>query len=532
MGKKGEYRDTFNFRLFPQYTYTKVQMRRFRLFQGRIEHWKAAINYADSFLEPNRINLLYMLGYVPQMETYIKRTRSNTVVLCAKIPKEFLQIYDTYWELIEKFQNIGYADQEGNLTAAYHIEREKEENYRGTGVLPDEFYQLRDEEERIINDYERVKSEIGNYFKRYTVIDKAHSGKLISFENLNWIIKQYFPFGREQCGISNQAVISIKGVKDAMQAGLDKENAPKLLGFSADTDCYAVCKQGIRRCQMDLNIALRNKGSVDLVKLVNRMKNPPYGWGNEPHAAYCLGYALSDHLDETWIWDNVACFPSQEIAAYILRSIIVGNLMRRHSFVLITEAGWRLSNRFAYMFGIGANSYTPKDAVDEKILKLYQAGLSERKIADELESMTNVAVHKRLVKMRITPDTKIPFCNMASQICTKIEHMTRWPVSVIDERLRDSLCGEWDHEHHMSIPIFGKEKVREALSYFNPEKCKELKMKLDAINDLVPALIREKYGSDIDISAVKGECTTSASGWLWDSNMFWECVDRFLNQKQ
>ena len=63
MAKKTEYKDTFTFRLFPEYTYTKAQRRRFRLFQGRIEHWRKAINYADSFNNPNRINLLYLIGY-------------------------------------------------------------------------------------------------------------------------------------------------------------------------------------------------------------------------------------------------------------------------------------------------------------------------------------------------------------------------------------------------------------------------------------------------------------------------------------
>ena len=216
--KKVEHRDTFDFRLFPEYTYTKVQHKRLRLFQGRIEHWRAAINYADSFEGHNKINILFMLGYDAKMEAYINRTKNNVVILCAKIPKEFLQAYDAYWTLIEKLRNVGYADKDGNLTPIFYTERKKEAKYRGTGVLSDELYQAHDLEDHIINEYEHVKAEIGNYFANYIVIDKGHSGRRISHENLDWIIKQYFPFGREQCGISNQAVTSIKRIAEIGRA--------------------------------------------------------------------------------------------------------------------------------------------------------------------------------------------------------------------------------------------------------------------------------------------------------------------------
>lgn len=528
--KKAEYRDTFDFRLFPEYTYTKVQHKRLRLFQGRIEHWRAAINYADSFEGRNKINILFMLGYDAKMETYINRTKNNVVILCAKIPKEFLQAYDAYWTLIEKLRNVGYADKDGNLTSVFYTEREKEAKYRGTGVLSDELYQAHDLEDHIINEYEHIKAEIGNYFANYTVIDKGHSGRCISHENLDWIIKQYFPFGREQCGISNQAVISIKRISDALQAGLDRENTPKLLGFPAEADCYTICKQSIRRCQMDLNIGLRNKGSVDLVKLVNRMRNPPYGWDFEPHAAYCLGYALSEHLDESWIWDGIACFSSREIAVSVLRNILAEHLMRRRSFRLITETGWRLSNRFAYMFNLNADNYSPKDAIDEKILELHQSGLSERKIATELGAMTNIAIHKRLVKMRTASGERIPFCNMAYKICKKVESITRWPIAIIDEHLWSALYGEYDEDNYIIITIFGRDRVRDALSYFTLEKCKELKAKLETINDFVPSLIRNRYGADVNIKEIERVCTTQSSGWLWESDVFWECVDRYMDQ--
>lgn len=205
--------------------------------------------------------------------------------------------------------------------------------------------------------------------------------------------------------------------------------------------------------------------------------------------------------------------------------------MRRHSFQLITETGWRLSNRFAYMFDLNADNHSPKDATDEKILELHQLGLSERKIAAELGTMTNIAIHKRLVKMRTASGERIPFCNMAFKICKKVESLTRWPIAIIDEHLWDALYGAYDEDNHTNIPIFGRDRVRDALSYFTLEKCKELKARLETINDFVPSLIRNRYGADVNIEEIERACTTQSSGWLWESDVFWECVDRYMNRQ-
>ena len=530
MGKKSvEYHDTFEFRLFPEYTYTKSQQWRLRLFQGRIEHWRAAVNYADSFADGNRINLLYMLGYHPSMEAYMKKTKGNTVMLCAKIPQEFFEIYDTYWDLVKKYQSIGLADVNGHFLLAYYTEREKEEKYRGTGILSDDLYRRNDEEKRILEEYARIQKEIGVYFERYIIINKRGQGRTISYKSLDQLIRQYFPRGREQCGISeNLYKFIIKKRSDALQAGLNLENVPKLLGLPDGTDCYTVCRRGIRRCQMYLNTAIRSNGVVDLVEVMEHMKAPPYGWDNEPHAAYCFGYAVSGYLDKTWIFDGIAFFPARDVIFTVLQNILFGHLGRRRSFMLVSEDGSCLSSRFAYMFGVETDRMSPKDGIDKRILELHLVGLSERKIAQKIGTMTNIAVHKRLDKMRTATLETIPFCDMARKCCQGIRSITRWPVAIVDERLRDTLCGVWDSTNLISTPVFGKERVREALSYFTPERCREIKRKFDQINSEVPAMIRRKYGANIDVDALQKMCTTTESGWLWDSETFWDCVERYL----
>lgn len=525
--KPPEYKDSFHFRLFPDYTYTRAQNLRFRLFQGRIEHWRAAVNYADQFREPNRINLLYLLGYRPGIRKYVEKTQSNLVILCANIQPEQLKAYDAYWSLMEKFKGI-YADAGGTLLPCYYKERETEKAYRGTGIFSSELYELHDAEDRIIADYERLKMEIRSCFERYTCIRRGSPEKTASHEDLDRIIRQYFLYGREQCAVLKRNFTSIKGIENALKSGLRRENAPKLLDLPQGADCFTACKRSIRRCQMALNTALRNDGAINLSNLFEQMKHPPYGWSTDSHAAYCFGYAVSGCLDNTWSWDTVNCFPSQESIYSVLRSIVFGTAKRWCSYTLVSENGFRLASRFAYMFGIDTGDYLPRDAIDKQILALHRAGCTERKIADELGTMTNVAVHKRLARMRKTPEAPVPFCVMANTICMEIEGRTRWPVALIDSQLHSALCGDWDYEQNVSIPIFGKARVREALSYFTLERCRILKEKLDAINSLIPAMIRERYGAETDTDALMESYTTRSSGWLWDAEIFWETSEKYV----
>lgn len=525
------YKDTFNFRLFPEYNYSKAQKRRIRLFQGRVEHYRAAINYADSFNDPNCINLLYMIGYHPKIKNYVEKTSNNVVILCAKIPSNLLQIYDNYWELIEKFRAGGYADKNGNLQPIYYEERATREKYRSTGTLMKEVYEQHDPEDQLVDTYEMVKGQILDSFSNYTVIDKLGPERKITHEELDKLIRQYFPYGREQCGVGEKAYISLRKMDDALDAGLHRADASKLLDLPVGADCYTACKKAIRRCQMNLNVSLRNDGTVDLVKLMERMKNPPYGWDDDPHSAYCFGYAISEFLDGTWVWDEVCCFPTQEAIKAVLRNILRGSLGRRHSYILVSESGYRLSSRISYIFGIEDDSYTPRDDVDKKILGLMQIGLSERKIAAQLGNMSNVAVHKRISKMQTAQIEGTPFCNLAVEACQRVRNLTRWPVALVDEHLQEVLCGTYDSENHISIPVFGKNAVSSELFYFTLEKCRALKEKISTINEDIPDMIRQRYGADADIEEIQRWCTTTDSGWLWSSKTFWECVDRFVKNR-
>lgn len=523
--KPVEYRDTFDFRVFPVYSYTNSQNRRLTLFQGRVEHWRKAINYANSFQDENKISLLYMIGYHSSMKAYVDKMDANIVVLCAKVSAEMLKAYDAYWDIVRRLRGIGQADKEGNLLPIYYEDRKIREKY------PEHFQEQRMEDE-IIDRYEHVKAEIIDCFSTYTLIDKRGPERPFSHDDLNSLILQYFPHGRERCAVGEKAYTSPKRVADALQAGLDRENAAKLLDLPPGTDTYEVCRKNIKRCQMNLNTTLRNVGYIDLDDLFAEMKKPPYGWDAEPHAAYCFGYAVSGWLDKAWVWDGVACFPFREAARRSLRDVVLGVLRKRRPYVLISDAGNRLSKRFAYMFGVVADELVPSDDTDKKILALYRTGLTERKIADELGTMSNVAVHKRIEKMRRWNED-IPFCNMAFKVCSKIADNTRWPISILDDQLRETLYGYDDlrgREYSLhSVPVFGIDRVREKLSYFTWERCRVLKDLYEKINTYVPTLIRERYGSDVDLDALKKFCTTQASSWLWKADTFWECVERFIS---
>lgn len=526
--KKREYRDTFDFRLFPDYTYTAAQRKRFLLFQGRIEHWKAAVNYADSFDDPNRINILFLIGYSNKIRAYVEKTKANLVVLCADVPSEFLKAYDDYWALVKSYQGSGYANQEDGFMPQYFTEREKENSFRESGLLADDIFLRNDREAAIIGAYEIAKRDADFLFSKWIVVSKLLPEQRISQSDLGKVVKKIYPFGREQAGVGDGAyTAAAKRLREAIRAGLSRSDCTKLLHLQ-NSDSYEVCKKSIRRCEMDLNVALRKTGYANLTQIMERMKHPPYGWSSEVHAAYCFGYALSIHLENTWVWDEVTCFPTSEVIETIVLHTVQGLTLRKKGYVLIEEAGYSLSERFAYLFDIGSDQYVPKDDTDKEILSLHCIGMSERKIAQKIGTMSNVAVHKRLSKMKQNQDTKIPMCNMASLICKKIENMSRWPVSLVDQRLRDTLCGDFNQDVYLSIPIFGRQKVRDELAYFTWDRCKELKEKLLNINEYVPGLIRQRYGNDVDIDHIYNVCTTQCSGWLWDADFFWEHIDRSI----
>lgn len=527
-GRPIEYRDTFEFRIFPDYTYTATQKLRVRLFQGRIEHWRAAVNYADRFAAPQNINLLYMIGYTPKLKDYLERnTNTNLVVLCAPFTKEDLDIYDNFWNLVKRYKPAGLVDKDGKFSSDFYETGRKNIQHRDSYDLAKEIALEYESHFALIESYEKLKERGIGYFSRMIMVDKLHAERTVSFSDLDKIIKSYFPYGRERIGMSDKAIRSPKKILDALQTGLHRESAAKIFGLPNDTDTYTLCKKEIKRCKMDISVPIRNTGVADLVAIFRKMQAPPYGWDNDIHTAYCFGYAVSEFLDNAWIWDTINVFPARETAQSVLGSIIRMKLGRRHTFILTTESGKKLSNRFAYLFNIG--TMVPKDAVDERILELSKLGFSERKIAEQLQTISNVAVHKRLVRMRTSTEQNMPFADMTKWICKRIEEKTRWPISVIDSRLQQTICGTYDPEHYVSTPLLDRASIRDALKYFTEERCREIKAKLERIDTYVPELIRERYGNDVNVDDIYKYCTTECSGWLWEPDIFWDSVNNHIN---
>lgn len=190
-----EYKDTFEFKLFPQYTYTKLQQKRFRLFQGRVEHYRKIINYADSFSELNTINLVYMIGYNKNIRAYVQKTKSNVIVLCADIPDHIRKAHDDYVKLLNELKPSGYVNSSEEFTKYFDWYIKAFPN------AEDALYY-----KKTISAYKDAAIYAEKYFKRYIICDKMHPEKTIAHENLDWIIKRYFPRGREEQGCGDTVV--------------------------------------------------------------------------------------------------------------------------------------------------------------------------------------------------------------------------------------------------------------------------------------------------------------------------------------
>lgn len=465
--KGEEYKDTFTFKLFPEYTYTIAQRKRFRLFQGRVEHWKAAVNYADKFSDQSEINLVYMIGYSKRIRPYVQNTNNNVVVLCADIPKELLKIYDQYWELVSKLCKSGMATEDGNISDVYIRDRDALLRYYGENA-DNETVRTYIEERRIISGYEQLRGKIGKYFDRYIIVDKLHPEKTISHNDLDRIIKRYFPRGREQCGVGEKVYKSLKTIDLSVVCGLDGKECDAILQNQTDTPMAKLCETNIKRCMMNINVAFREKGWINLAELFAEMQNPPYGWSSDAHAAYCFGAAVRRLGEDLWIYDSCNILQVKECAANVITAIVKGYNLRRRTFILFNESGWRLSNRFAYIFGIQA---------------------------------------------------KVPFAKMVHDVIRQIRESTRFPVSVIDDKLREVICG--------GIELFTTADIKEFIRYFDWGKCEEIRDKYLTMNEWLPQIIMEKY-QNVEDKDLEIRCTTSESGWLWDAEMFWSTVS-FVN---
>lgn len=196
-----EWKDTFTFKCFPEYEYTRAQDARLILFQGRVEHYRAVINFADKFDDPNMINLVYMIGYDSKMRDYVLKTKNNVVVLCAKIPRETLKAYDDFWEMAKRLCKMGLMTADGEL-----VRQDLDACY--------------EEHKLACDDYDDVVKRINKCYERYTIIDKLHPEKTIDHKDLDKIIKRYFPLGREQCKPSETSYGSLTLISKAIECGL------------------------------------------------------------------------------------------------------------------------------------------------------------------------------------------------------------------------------------------------------------------------------------------------------------------------
>lgn len=462
--KEVVYKDTFTFRCFPKYEYTPAQKARLVLFQGRIEHWRAAVNYADRFDNPNKINLLYMIGYSDRMRAAVQKTKNNVVILCAKIPSELLQTYEEYWSLIDHLKKCGDADDNGNLSRLYLEERRKNYEY-GTGrdECVDRMVERFRKEEQVIQAYQAAIPQINKYYERFTIIDKLHPEKTIAHKDLDKIIKRYFPFGREQCGISNMAYKSIALIDKAVACGLGDEDGVKLLKMPNDPGALEVLRKNIKRCDMYVNTALRECGHIDLQALFEKMNQPPYGWGRDAHAAFCFARAMRNHLEHHWGWDTYMAFPAEDCLPHYISSIVKGRTRRHGEYILFNEDGWHLCDRLAYMFGVKSIRPLPT-----------------------MLMWTRVAIEKH----------------------------TRMPVDIIDHRLNEMFCNT------TTCDLIDSGVIKELTKYYTWDRCEQIRQKYQTINEDVAAFMREKLPgiTDVDLRASTVQC----SGWLWDRRDFYE----------
>lgn len=468
------YKDTFEFGLFPKYEYTKFQQKRFRLFQGRVEHYRKAINYADSFDDPNVINLLYLIGYNDKIRPYVlKHTNNNTVVLCADVPEKIRKIHDAYKELCDKAYKWGGTNyvQDDALTDTF-LEYCEAMVRRGTEEAQKEFAEYI----QISDAYEVCKNDCQKYFKRYIIEDKLHPEKTIAHENIDWIIKRYFPRGREQTGCDDIILLPAK-ISRAFLSGLKGDDNSKLFMKQGKFNADLAFKPSIKRCLMNINTALRDVGYVDLLKIANEMKAPPYGWDNDLYAAYSFGAALRDFVDNAFIFDGVSAFKlTEEYAVNIVSMILKGDewSKRRLAVTLYTNDAWRLVNRFAFIFGV---------------------------------------------------KEELSFEQMRVNVVNAVREHTVIPIGIIDDNITKILRRDDD------CISFANADLKSMLKYLTWNRCKDIKDKYEHINDYATAWLVEQFPqTSLPCDRIFECCTTSESGWLWDSEFFKGVVDGFIKK--
>lgn len=461
-----EYRDTFRFPFFPEYTFTPGQKCRFRFFQGRIEHFRKIIDYADSFDDPNRINLVFIIGYDPAVMPYIlEHTEHNTVALCARVPDGFRKAYDEYHQMLRSLKKLNYVTPTGELKRSFYDYLRKAQ-----GDTADRW-------RRIMRRYRMICNSYKKYYKIYVLCDKLYPEKTVSIRGLNRIARKHFPMGREAMGCGD-AVYRTDKMGDTMREGLLRHQPHELLGFDEDVNLYERFRPSIERCNLYIRSSIANNKFANLAHIADKMKEPPYGWGNDLHSAYCFGYALSPYLENGRMHDlgtlyNLSLDKAHLFAMLLSSEPYAKSVTDKHYFRMFPEEGWSLSNRLSIIFSVFPH---------------------------------------------------LPLDKMIRDVCAAIEIHTRYPVAILDEQLRELIC------HFSRYTGKDSQALAQMTEYFSWDKCLELHERYAGINETVLETVRQKYpDAGITADELKTLCTVKESGWLWPADRFWKEVDKLAN---
>ena len=475
-----EYKDTFEFRLFPKYNYTPHQQRRFLLFQSPVKSFKKAINYAEHFNEPNRINLVYMIGYSARAEDYVRKTAAgNTIVLFADIPAEDIDLYDQYWSIVALYASSGLVSKDGVWHPTWFDTRKREEKI-GDSVQDKTFLEVRQEHrelDMLIAQYDLLKLRMEDYFSDYILVcpDLPESKRMTHTAALDWAVKHYFPYGCECMGLS-QNIGRLKAVNDGIKAGLNGENAGKLLGIPSD-DCARVCAGNIKKFRSLLNAACKADKCCNLCTAYAEMTKPPYGWGEDAFAGYCFGTAMKDFLGKSWVFDSCGTFTLTECAETVIRTVMRGKRNKRdRDYTLIVDANQKLIRRLASAFGVRVS------------------------------------------------DQDAPLQRFLAGTLKHLEGVTRIPVAITDGKLYEVIDAMYRLDNHFKVSYgFPKAVTDGFLEYFTEERCREIRQKIKHIDEELDKFLT-KNGITIGREEVLKYCTTSASCWCWSADFFLRAI--------
>ena len=219
-------------------------------------------------------------------------------------------------------------------------------------------------------------------------------------------------------------------------------------------------RKNVKRCDMDINVALRDCGHVDLKELFENLQKPPWGWGKDALAAYCFAAAMQNHIDEHWIFDGCMSWTSGESASIHVKQLVTGIGNKRWDHYLFNESGWHLCDRLALMFNT---------------------------------------------------EVRYPLTTMLLNTRYAIEQHTRFPVAILDKRLHELFTKFNDTE------LFDSSYVKGLTKYYDWERCKRIREKYDTINEDVKAILEKEFPGITDEQLDRATAPT----WGWGVDIWW-----------